>query len=449
MKPATMSPGQARTPDFILRSATLAAAAALVLRLTLLWLTHSNGNVRPKFQVAGGEAANIAWSLATGKGFFGPFPGYELATAWLAPVYPFLWSVGFRIVHLNPSNRILIGQILNCIFSAATCWPIYAIGKKLLGERMGLASAWVWVFLPYAILMPLEWAWDQSLAALLLAVIVQATLGLRESASPLAWSGYGLLWGLAGLVNPTLCGLFPFLLGWLIFQRRKSSWKSLFPLCARAVCMFILALLPWTLRNHYVLGDWVFVKSNFGLEFWLGNNPAVKEIYSNELHPIGNLHERMRLIFDGEPNYNRVKLQQAIAFIESHPGVFLKNTFDRILDTWGATYDSRVDLWVRALDLSRANIWYCSLFSVLSLAGMILALRRNWRDSLPVAICVLLFPIPYYITHTGLRYRHPIEPLLAIFALYAVARTWAALFPPAARASEVCAADAISTVVCP
>jgi len=442
-----MPPGRARNPSFVLRSATLAAAAALVVRLILLWLTHSNANARPKFQVAGGEAANIALSLATGKGFFGPFPGYELATAWLAPVYPFLWSLGFRIFNLNPSSRILIGQILNCIFSAATCWPIHAIGKKLFGEKMGLASAWVWVFLPYAILMPLEWAWDQSLAALLLALIVQATLGLRESASPLAWSGYGLLWGLAGLVNPTLCGLFPFLLGWLIFQRRQSGWKSSFPLCARAVCMFILALLPWTLRNHYVLGDWVFVKSNFGLEFWLGNNPAVKEIYSNELHPIGNFHERLRLIFAGEPNYNRLKLHQAIGFIESHPGAFLKNTSDRILDTWAATFDSRVDLWLRALDLSRANVWYCSLFSVVSLAGMILALRRNWRDSLPLAICVFLFPIPYYITHTGLRYRHPIEPFLAIFAVYAIARMWAAFFPSVARTSDVRTVEAqISTV---
>jgi len=444
-----MSAGQGRNPAFLLRSSTLAVAAALVLRLTLLWLTHSNGDVRPRFQVAGGEAANIAWSLATGKGFFGPFPGYETATAWLAPVYPFLWSIGFRIVNLKPSDRILIGQILNCAFSAATCWPIYAIAKKLFGERIGIASAWVWVFLPYAILMPLEWAWDQSLAALLLAWIVEATLGLRESTSPVSWSGYGLLWGLAGLVNPALCGLFPFLLGWLIFQRRQTGWKS-FALYARAVSMFILALLPWTIRNHYVVGDWVFVKSNFGLEFWLGNNPAVKEIYSNELHPIANSSERLRLIFDGEPGYNRVKLHLAIAFIEAHPRIFLKNTFDRILDNWAATYDSRVDLWVRALHLSRANVWYCSLFSVLSLAGMILALRRNWKDSLPPAMCILLFPIPYYITHTGLRYRHPIEPFLAIFAVYAVARMASALLPETARNTTARTADAqLSTVVCP
>jgi 4-amino-4-deoxy-L-arabinose transferase-like glycosyltransferase len=434
--PTMFSDPTGRKPASILPSPALAVAAALALRFILLSLTHSNGDVRPKFQVVGLEAANLAWSLATGKGFSGPFPGYELTTAWLAPVYPFLWSIGFRIVHLDPPSRILIGQVLNCAFSAATCWPIFAIGKKLFGEKIGLASAWAWVFLPYAILMPLEWTWDQSLAALLLAWIVEATLALRESTSPLAWSGYGLLWGLAALVNPALCGLLPFLLGWLAFQRRQAGRKSV-SLCARAIFMFVLSLLPWTIRNYYALDGWVFVKSNFGLELWLGNNPAVKNVYSNELHPIRSFPERLRLMFEGEPKYNKEKQHEAIVFIETHPEVFLKNTFDRFLDTWAATYDSSVDGWVLALHLSLFNIWFCSMFSALSLGGVILGLRANWKDSLPPVICLLIFPIPYYLTHTGLRYRHPIEPFLVIFAVYAVARMRSALSPASTPQTNV------------
>jgi hypothetical protein len=37
-------------------------------------------------------------------------------------------------------------------------------------------------------------------------------------------------------------------------------------------------------------------------------------------------------------------------------------------------------------------------------------------------MCLLVFPIPYYITHTALRYRHPIDPFLTIFAVYAMSR---------------------------
>jgi hypothetical protein len=79
------------------------------------------------------------------------------------------------------------------------------------------------------------------------------------------------------------------------------------------------------------------------------------------------------------------------------------------------------------LHLTRINVWFCSVFSVLSLAGVMLALRANFLDSLPLALCLLLVPIPYYITHTALRYRHPIDPFLTIFTVYAIVRLGSAV----------------------
>jgi 4-amino-4-deoxy-L-arabinose transferase-like glycosyltransferase len=416
-----------RTLASVLRSPALAVVAAYGLRMTLLWFSHQNEDpIHPRFETAGLESNLVALSLATGKGFFAPFPGYEAVTAMIAPIYPLLSAIGYKLFHLDPFAAVLFCQAMNSAFSAATCWPIHAIGKKVFGESVGLASAWLWVFLPYAVLLPLEWTWDQSLAALMLALIVCATLNLRDSASSLDWSGYGLLWGFAALVNPTLCIMLPFLLGWLVIRR----WQSVQPsagLVMRTVFMFILTLLPWTIRNYYALDGLVFVKSNFGLAFWLGNNPAVKEVYSPELHPMSNSTERIQLILSGEPKYGQMKQREAIAFIRAHPRVFLKNSFDRFVDNWAVTYDSRVDLWIVTLHLSRADVWLCSVFSAISLAGMILGLRANLLDSLPLALCILFLPIPYYISTTTLRYRHPIDPFMSIFTMYAVVRLCSAL----------------------
>ena len=409
-----------RTAASILRSSTLAVVVAYLLRMGLFWISHRQEPARPMLQVLGLEEGRVAWSLATGKGFFAPFQGYEAVTAWLAPVYPFLWAVCFRLSRLNSEGMILLSQTMNCAFSAATCWPVFSVRKKLFGEKIGLASAWVWVFLPYAILMPLEWTWDQSLAALILACIVDATLRLRESMSPLSWSGYGLLWGLAALVNPALCGLLPFLLACLVFQRWRSGVVSP-ALYARVVLLFILAVLPWTVRNYYAVNGWVFVKSNFGLELWLGNHP---DSVTQELHPMFSLKEKFRLIMDGEAGYNRIKERMAVAYIEGHPREFLRKLWDRILDTWTAREDSRQDGWVAALHLSREDILLCSAFSVITFAGILLAWREKRLESLPLVLSVLLFPVPYYITHTALRYRHPIDPLMTIFAVYAVSRMW-------------------------
>jgi hypothetical protein len=418
----------------VLRSPTLAVASACALRMVLLWLSHRGEDLsHPRFETMGLEAHLVASSLAAGKGFSGPYPRYQAPTAWLAPVYPFLWAIGDRLFHLNFSGATKFSQAMNCLFSAATGWPIFGIGRRVFGGGIGLASAWLWVFLPYAVLFPLEWTWDQSLSALMLALIVYVTFRLIESGSSLALTGYGLLWALAALVNPTLCVLLPFLLGWWMVRRGQFGWRSL-AAGAKVIFVFALALLPWTIRNYYAVGGFVFVKSNFGMELWLGNNPAVKEIYTPERHPAIDKGELISLILNGEPNYNREKQKQAIAFIETHPRVFLRNLAERFKDTWAATYDSRVEPWILALHLSRVDVWLCLAFSVLSFAGMVLALRANgrdawrtkWLDVLPLAMCLLVFPVPYYVTHTALRYRHPIDPFLTIFTAYAIARLWCA-----------------------
>jgi hypothetical protein len=61
--------------------------------------------------------------------------------------------------------------------------------------------------------------------------------------------------------------------------------------------------------------------------------------------------------------------------------------------------------------------------------GLIVGLRNAFLEVIPLAASAILFPIPYYITHTSLRYRHPIDPILTLFAAYAVARMHATLRP--------------------
>jgi 4-amino-4-deoxy-L-arabinose transferase-like glycosyltransferase len=386
----------------------------------LMWLSHYKEGVRSMLPVTGLEAGMVALSLATGKGFFGPFPGYAAPTAWLAPGYPSMWALAIRLTHLYSGPIVLLAQTINCAISAATCWPIFSIGKKLFGERVGLASCWLWVFLPFSILMSLEWTWDQCVAAFLLALIVDVTFRVRASMSPLQWSGYGLLWAAAALVNPATCALLPFLLGWLIWARWNAGVKSP-ALYAQAVLLFFLAVLPWSIRNYYTLHGWVFIKSNFGNTLYVGNHPAS---FAVDPQPMINSAARARLISEGEPQFNEEDQRLAMEYIRSHPGEFVGKTWNRILDTWTAVDDSFEDHWIASLHLLGGNIFLCSAFSLLSFAGLLLALRANGIEPLPLAICLILFPVPYYISLATMRYRHPIDPLLTVLTAYAVSRAW-------------------------
>jgi hypothetical protein len=104
-----------------------------------------------------------------------------------------------------------------------------------------------------------------------------------------------------------------------------------------------------------------------------------------------------------------------------------------VIDIWSANYDSTVEPWIYNFYLGRADVWFCTAFSFLALAGLILAICANWQGSLPLALCLFLFPIPYYLTRSSLRFRHPIDPFLAIFTVYAIARFLAILRGRAGR----------------
>jgi 4-amino-4-deoxy-L-arabinose transferase-like glycosyltransferase len=324
------------------------------------------------------------------------------------------------LTHLYSGSIVLLAQTINCAFSAMTCWPIFSIGKKLFGERVALASCWLWVFLPYSILVSLEWTWDQCVTAFLLALIIDFTFRVRDSMSPLQWAVYGLLGGAAALVNPATSAILPFLFGWVIWARWKAGVKSPM-LYARAALLFFLAVLPWSIRNYRTLHGWVFVKSNFGDALYVGNHPAS---FAIDPQPMINSEERARLISEGEPQFNKNEQHLAVQYIESHPGEFVKKTRDRMIDTWTAVDNSFADRWVSSLHLIGEEIFFCSAFSLLSFAGLVLALRANSTDPIPLAICLILFPAPYYISLAEMRYRHPIDPLLTVLTAYVIFRIW-------------------------
>jgi hypothetical protein len=405
-----------------LQTPTFPFIVAFSLRMSLLWTIHRERDAHQfLFFPTSHETWNVAWSMALGNGFSSPLAGMQGPTAWVAPGYPWLIAMGLKLSHNDGYAAIVFALSLNCLLSALTCWPIYAIGKKIGSHEIGLASSWIWVFLPTAVIFPLEWLWDPSFSAFFLAVLILWTLDLPAVESVLPWAGYGALWGITLLMNPALGALFPFLLFWLAQHRRRVHlpWVRQ---GAAAILFFVLILIPWTARNYLAFGKLVPIKDNFGLELWLGNNPDVKRSMTSDHHPVGNPPEMQKLLLLGEATYMQVKQREAVEFIETHPRFFLKSVLDRFVDTWTGTGDVPSDRWVGALRAGTAYIWFTSALSLLAFAGLILAWRSFGWEAAPIWIAPILFPITYYLTHSVLRYRHPIDPVLTVLAVCALAR---------------------------
>src|SRR5262249_26297171 len=74
--------------------------------------------------------------------------------------------------------------------------------------------------------------------------------------------------------------------------------------------------------------------------------------------------------------------------------------------------------------LIRSLILTAGFTGISALIGIVVLIRRSMY-ALPIASYPLVFPFLYYVTHTSLRYRHPIDPvvlLLTAIAAQAVAQ---------------------------
>src|SRR5208283_5756562 len=66
------------------------------------------------------------------------------------------------------------------------------------------------------------------------------------------------------------------------------------------------------------------------------------------------------------------------------------------------------------------NTVFCTAFTFLAIVGLTKAFRKVPNVATPYALVLLTFPLIYYITHSDLAYRHPLDPQIVILASYAV-----------------------------
>ncbi len=223
------------------------------------------------------------------------------------------------------------------------------------------------------------------------------------------------------MVNPAVLSVLPFLALWALWPLRQELARAA-KLALAAAVIFAAGIAPWTVRNYLVFHKFIPLRSNFGLELWLSNSPEVPDTWSRGyLHPTNDREEAAEYVRMTEVPYMRQKQSEAFAFMRSHPRDTMRSFFRRFEDNWIGTWDPPADQW-RFLPLSDklTLIWNC-LFSLLALAGALFAQRTKNENALPFTSVLMVFPLIFYVTHTNGRYRHPIDPIMCLLTVFAVA----------------------------
>jgi 4-amino-4-deoxy-L-arabinose transferase-like glycosyltransferase len=352
----------------------------------------------------------FARSIAEGRGYAYP-DGGPLTVYWpvgTSAVYAALYRMLGTGPWVVPAFQALLGGLI-----VALTWRI---GVRFFDRRVAARAAWL------VALWPLLIQFTTILASeLLFIALVLAALDVWSSRRvPDPWRA--VLWGacIAGAtyVRPTawpLLAVFP-LLAWLVERQTRSALLVLAVSLTTAAVLFA----PWVQRNYNLFGSFVLVAANGGTNLWMGNNPASNGGYMS-LPPTPALNEVER-----DRHFGR----EAIAFIRTHPLAYLKlsvrravATFDResIGVVWNQTglerrFGSRVLMPLKALS---SLFWWSML--LLGVVGVVRTLRQGRARALwPLLAALAFFAVVPILTVAQDRYHVPIDPLLAIFAAFAL-----------------------------
>jgi 4-amino-4-deoxy-L-arabinose transferase-like glycosyltransferase len=418
-----------RTDRLSIRSAAIllpsVVCCALVLRIVVVaFSVHSIAAPSHGNAGFGAEMGWVARSLAFGHGFSSPFFPTTGPTALVPPLFPYLLALVFHTFGIYTAKSALVILLLDSLFSALTCIPIYLSLKYAAGERSARLASWLWAIYPFSIYFSAAEVWDYALTSLLFATCFCFAQRLHLQDRFLAWSGFGVLYGITALSNPSVLSLFPFLLLTALWKVRRVGGRwLLFGIVT--VVPLVVVVGAWSVRNNRVMHAASPIRDGFWLEFWAGNNGDTSESNPSWAHPASNPVEMQKFEGEGETAYLARKHTIAVSFVRHHPIFFAGVSFRRAVRFWTGFWSFRPS-YLHSEPLDVPNVFFCAGITLFMLRGILRWWKVDRRHAVPYLILLIVFPLPYYLTHSSMDYRQPIEPeivMLVTIGLFGI-RDW-------------------------
>jgi hypothetical protein len=203
---------------------------------------------------------------------------------------------------------------------------------------------------------------------------------------------------------------------------------TLGPAVAKAIIaaiIFLACLIPWMVRNENVFHAFIPIRGNLGAElhdsvldsyngFTVGTRVPVCDVCPDYLE-----YKNM-----GEYAYVHREGKLAREHIRTHKLRFFELALKRFYFYWVS-----VPKPVEKGGLNEAfRVLNYSFVSLAALLGLALALKQRVPGANLFAWAFALLPFTYYFVTVQARFRHPLEPLMTILAVY--------LFQSATRVSK-------------
>lgn len=359
-----------------------------------------------------------------------------------APLYPYLlaflsWITG---------GSIFFSKLLQSLFACGTAIFVYLMANKLFNRTTAIVAGLAYacygtlVFYETMFLIP-------ALFLFLLTWGMYRLISRSESTLMRTWLVTGLIFGLAAIARPNVLLVVPLLMIWQFL--RSSSASSLVTRLKFPVVLMVgvlMAVVPVTVRNAIVTGDFMLISSQGGINLHLGNNayadgltmimPEVELDESVSWRQFGVVTrvaaEREAGREMSEAELSAFWTKKAVSFIVSNPGKFLSLVWKKsVYLVCGFENSDNTDIYYqrtksRLLSLLLWNLddWlYFPFGLLLPLALMGIYVHRDRRrDLAPLYFFVLAYSPTIVLFLVTARHRLPLIPFLIILAAAGVVK---------------------------
>ena len=341
-----------------------------------------------------------------------------------APLYPHFLAVVYLLFGAEP----FAVHCVQIVLGALSCGLIALAGWRWFSPRAGIAAGLLLAIYAPAIFGDLDLQ-KTGVSSFLVCLVLFALSRVDDPPRPAQLVWLGVTTGALTLTRENALIFVVILAPWLVLRHGAVHARSLAP-AVLFVAGVACVLLPVAVRNGVVADEFHLTTSQFGPNFYIGNNPHADGTYAPLVPRRGDPRvERLDLIALAEQAEGRELspaevsswwTNRALAWIRAHPIDWIVLNARKLSLSFNAveivdTKDvySHVD---RSVAMTLANsVLHFGILAPLAAFGVFVS-WRNRRALLPLYMLFVGFTaaiVPFYVFA---RYRVALVPILMLFA---------------------------------
>lgn len=357
---------------------------------------------------------------------------------WQAPLYPYFLAIVYSVF----GHDLFLTRLIQILLGSVNCLLLYKIAQTAFNPRIALIAFLIACFYGPFLFFEVELL-NPVLIIFFNLTSVWILFSFHHQPKKIKLFFAGIILGLSSITFGLAITFLPLTLLWtvIILLKNKNPVAKIANFCLCLMIGFLLVISFTLVRNLIVGKDFVFISSNAGINFFIGNNPDYEKTTS--IRPGIEWEELIQRPlqhgFQKPSERSKFFWRQAFSFIGNQPISYLKLLFRKFLllmDGYEIKRNQDMLLFTNYSFLLRLLLWRGVIyfpFGVLlplSLTGMIIFWRDRSKSEYknPKSILILYFLLSQVVAllffFICARYRLPLVPFLIIFAGFALYRLY-------------------------